>query len=367
MLYAVPDGLEAESGVRAAAGVGSRGCDSLPAVPQPAPDLLTSLLRDVSRSFYLTLRVLPRGLRRPISLAYLLARATDTVADTGLVPVTRRLEALDALREAIRGRAGPPDWPDLVDAQSGQASVGEQILLQRIPEALACLEAEPEPDRGHIRSVLETITSGQELDLQRFEPVAPGGVRALPDAASLDDYTYRVAGCVGEFWTRICRAHLPSLGDRDEERMLEDGIRFGQGLQLVNILRDLPRDLRNGRCYLPADELAAAGLKPGDLVDPGMAGRLRPVHGRWCGRAREHLAAGWRYTVALGPGHRRLRLACAWPVLIGLRTLDRLAEAPLLDPDHRVKVPRSEVRAILWSTLWRLPFPTPWNRLGLPR
>src|SRR5436190_24075837 len=64
---------------------------------------LTDLLKQTSRSFYLTLRVLPRAIRPQIGLAYLLARTTDTIADTEIVPVTQRLEALQKLRERILG------------------------------------------------------------------------------------------------------------------------------------------------------------------------------------------------------------------------------------------------------------------------
>src|SRR6516225_1330467 len=70
-----------------------------------APEqMLTSLLRDVSRSFYLTLRVLPARIRPQIGLAYLLARTTDTIADTELVTLDHRLGALQALKERIQGR-----------------------------------------------------------------------------------------------------------------------------------------------------------------------------------------------------------------------------------------------------------------------
>ena len=64
--------------------------------------LLTDLLSRVSRSFYLTLRVLPSVMREPIGLAYLLARASDTIADTELVPSSRRLELLRAYGNALR-------------------------------------------------------------------------------------------------------------------------------------------------------------------------------------------------------------------------------------------------------------------------
>src|ERR1041385_7652516 len=67
----------------------------------PASGLLTDLLKQVSRSFYLTMRVLPAAIRSQIGVAYLLARATDTIADTPIVPLADRLQSLGALRERI--------------------------------------------------------------------------------------------------------------------------------------------------------------------------------------------------------------------------------------------------------------------------
>lgn len=328
-------------------------------------DLLTNLLRDVSRSFYLTLRILPGGIGRPIGLAYLLARATDTIADTGLIPVSERLDALNALRARILGNRGVPlDFRRIVAAQDDGASPAERRLLGRIEEAISALQGMEPGDVARIRSVLEVITGGQELDLHRFGSIPKGGLGALPDAAALDDYTYRVAGCVGEFWTRMCLAHLFRMGAEDEARMLRDGIRFGQGLQLVNILRDLPKDLANGRCYLPLDELARIGMGPGDLRDPANERRLWPVYERWLVRAEEHLDAGWAYTIALPRGQVRMRLACAWPVLLGIRTLVKLRGGGVLDPARRIKVSRAEVKAVMWRSIVRLPVGRSWDRLA---
>lgn len=328
-------------------------------------DLLTNLLRDVSRSFYLTLRILPGGIGRPIGLAYLLARATDTIADTGLIPVGERLAALDALRRRIRGDRGEPlDFARFAQAQDVGASPAEVALLLRIEEAISALGSMESGDLGRIRDVLEVITGGQELDLKRFGDLPAGQVAALPDAAALDDYTYRVAGCVGEFWTRMCLAHLFTVDAVSEQRLLRDGIRFGQGLQLVNILRDLPKDLAQGRCYLPLDELDALGLQPGDLKDPTNESRLKPVYERWLARADGHLDAGWAYTTSLPRGQVRMRLACAWPVLLGIRTLVKLRGGGVLDPSRRIKISRAEVKAVLWRSIVRLPAGAWWDGLA---
>jgi farnesyl-diphosphate farnesyltransferase len=235
------------------------------------------------------------------------------------------------------------------------------MLLKRVEEALRLLGQLPEADRRLVREVLRVITSGQELDLKRFAEAKAASIAALETEAELDDYTYRVAGCVGEFWTRISRAHLFPDARLDEDFLLRNGVRFGKGLQLVNILRDIPRDLRNGRCYLPRQSLAAAGLGPGDLLSAGNHERFRPLYDQWLTVAEAHLAAGWDYTNALPPGQFRVRLACAWPILIGARTLRKLRHENVLDDTRRVKVSRPEIRALIGRSILLYPWPSAWR------
>lgn len=325
------------------------------------PELLRELLAAVSRSFYLTVRVLPPPVRRPVGVAYLLARATDTIADTTLLPPSQRLAALAALRQRILG--DQPDFEVPEAALQEQTPSAERTLLLRLPEALGLLDQLPEEDRAEIRQVLRLITSGQELDLRRFGEASKERIAALATDEELEDYTYRVAGCVGEFWTRLCRRHLFPSRPMDEKLLLARAVRFGKGLQLVNILRDLPRDLGQGRCYLPSSPLAEVGLRPSDLLDPAHMPRLLPVYSRYVDLAASHLAAGWSYTNMLPRSQVRLRLACAWPILIGLRTLERLRTNNGLDPRCRVKISRREVRLLVLQTLWRWPWTSAWQRL----
>jgi farnesyl-diphosphate farnesyltransferase len=323
---------------------------------------LARLLKDVSRSFYLTLRVLPRKVRPQIGLAYLLARTTDTIADTAIVPVAQRLSALGEFRARVSGKSEKPlVFKDLVCHQGKPA---ERILLERQEEMLRLLGKLADRDRVLVRQVLRTISSGQELDILRFQAASDNHIIALKDEGELEDYTYRVAGCVGEFWTRICRAHLFPKAPLDELRLLENGIRFGKGLQLVNILRDLPADLRQGRCYLPESSLKPAGFAPADLLNPNHMDRFRPLYSRYLDLAAGHLEAGWNYTNSLPFGCVRVRVACAWPVLIGLQTIRRLRSGNALDAAQRIKISRTDVRKIMTSTMLYYPFPSAWRRLA---
>jgi farnesyl-diphosphate farnesyltransferase len=321
--------------------------------------LLTSVLRDVSRSFYLTIRVLPSAVRRPIAIAYLLARATDTIADTQIVKLPIRLDALQRLRSRIEGVSDAR--LDFGGFAQQQGTPGERALLQRIEDVIRLFSALNEAERRHVKSVLKTIISGQELDLERFSGANGKNIIPLQTDAQLDDYTFRVAGCVGEFWTNIC-VEACKWRSSNSKLLFENAIRFGKGLQLVNILRDIPADLKNGRCYIPTEVLTAVGLIPNDLLDPASIGRFRPVYDELLKRAEDHLAAGWEYTNMLPFGWMRIRLACAWPILIGLRTIALLRQQNPLDGANRIKVNRLEVKSLIARSTLSYPFRGAWNR-----
>jgi farnesyl-diphosphate farnesyltransferase len=300
---------------------------------------IDALLATVSRSFYLTIRVLPRGLRTPVGLAYLLARTSDTIADSASASPEARLDALRQMGEALGGRE---PMPDLTPFASGVSNPSERALLEWAGTLCALLHASEPHDRVEIVWVINEILSGQRLDLTRFAQTGDA-VKALATAEELEDYTYRVAGCVGAFWTRICSRHLrdyaPSL---ELEALVQLGVSFGKGLQLINILRDGPADLAQGRCYLPSQELPEENpelLKTAPML-------VRPVQDRWVARARAHLEDGLHYIEAVRPW--RLRLACFLPWAIGVRTLKLIEHTRPLEQDYRVKVPRREVRSLLF-------------------
>ena len=96
---------------------------------------LNSLLKQTSRSFYLTLRVLPAAVRPQIGLAYLLARTTDTIADTELISLAQRLDALQKLRERILGQTSAP--LNFGELAKHQGSPAEKTLLEKTEAGLA--------------------------------------------------------------------------------------------------------------------------------------------------------------------------------------------------------------------------------------
>jgi farnesyl-diphosphate farnesyltransferase len=321
-----------------------------------AASLLHHLLPRVSRSFYLSLRVLPQSVRQPIGLAYLFCRAADTIADTALLPRDLRLSYLDQYRAAFAeaGSGVVSTFQQHVSDQHHNSA--EHELFAHLADCFALLAGMEQRDQRYIRDLVLTLTQGMQMDLTVFPREGEGKVGALETRADLDRYTYFVAGCVGEFWTRVTAAHIHALQHWDVEAMAARGVRFGKGLQLTNILRDLSHDLRLGRCYLPRSELAALGVRPEELLDPSALKRVRPLVNELLERTLSYYRDGWAYTLAIPRREWRLRLACAWPLLIGLSTLALISRsAQLLDPNVRIKVTRAQVyRIVLRSffTVW---------------
>ncbi|WGS46416.1 squalene/phytoene synthase family protein [Burkholderia sp. JSH-S8] len=315
--------------------------------------LLGELLKNVSRSFYLTLRVLPDGMRNPVGLAYLLARAADTIADTALVAPDRRAALLTQLRENVeRLEDGVALSRALEDVTRMQTDSHEHVLLGAMPPMLALLRAQTDADSAAIRKVVATLTSGMEFDLRTFPDEQAGQVAALPSRDALDRYTYLVAGCVGEFWTDMTGMHTRAARHWNLPDMREKGIRFGKALQMTNILRDCAKDLRIGRCYLPQEVLDAHGLGVADLLSPDASSRARGVLVDLLRVALAQYRDACLYTITIPRRFVRLRLACLWPILIGLETFELLAgHDGWLDPARPAKVPRKRIYRIMASSL----------------
>ena len=260
------------------------------------------LLKKLARTFALSLRILPASIRPALSLAYMLARASDSIADAATAPAFQRLALLRALPDSF-----PEKSPDL--GLTGD----ERDLVVRLPDLLKALDAMSAA--AEIKDAWRVILLGQIFDLERFELSADGEPPQPLSPDELVEYTQLVAGSVGEFWTRLSFRHIPDYATKPLDEMLTLARTFGQGLQMVNILRDRRRDADLGRVYIPDERFY-----------PEMQ------------RASKLLEAGQSYASAVKS--RALRAACKLPLDLARQTLALVAEHPL---GLRVKVPRYKV------------------------
>ena len=277
------------------------------------------LLRAHARTMDLSLRLLPRALRQPLGLAYLLARASDTIADSGLMPREERIAWLERMHAALTaeqiGTLFPAKIPEAL-------SPAERGLMDSFPRLVALLKECS--DREELVALWREILEGQLFDLRRF---APGS--APLDHAELERYCDLVAGSVGRCWTRLIARHAPDTLLTPPHELLPLASDYGKGLQLLNILRDREADHAIGRHYV----VAAAVPRQLELT-------------------REWLAAGKRYLHSLASG--RILMATALPLDLAMATLPLIAPAP---EGTRAKLTRSAVRKTLAAGVRSLVLP----------
>ncbi len=296
---------------------------------------------------------MPADVRDQIGLGYLFARAADTIADTELIDRSRRLDFLSQLKAQFV--SDQISWSQIRGIQQAMGRVqqdsSERILLERLEDCFRLFQECSPEDRRRVQRLMTTLTQGMEMDLSRFPGQSIEDLVALKTLDDLDRYTYYVAGCVGEFWTDLMCAHRTALASWNVRHMSEVGVRFGKGLQLTNIVKDVAHDLQKGRCYIPETMLDEAGLTPRDLLDQTNLSRFRLVLSKLVRMAAEHLDQGWMYTMSIPRHEMRLRLSCMWPILSAGESLKLVLHSPdLLNPAVKVKIPRSKVYQILALT-----------------
>lgn len=311
------------------------------------------LLKNTSRSLYLSVQVLPPAIRPAFSIAYLLCRYADTIADTYLLPAEKRAAWLSRFPQLIQTQqaqqiaALPREIAGLSDNKY------EKLLLENLPlciEHFNQIQADLKPV---ILEVLQAVCEGMQIDLSFFptQPHAP--IKAFEKAADLEHYCRLMGGKPGLFWSKLILTTLPPMPQQAD--FLAWGQKIGDALQIVNILRDLPKDLQLGRCYFPQEELQQSGLTPADLLQPENSARFEPIKRKWISWGLKRLKNALPYFPLIPKNQLGQRAAVAWPILWTADTLFKVYQTPdLLNPQKRVKIPRSTVYFTLACTpaLW---------------
>jgi farnesyl-diphosphate farnesyltransferase len=267
---------------------------------------LEGLLERTSRTFALSIPRLPEPTRLAVTLAYLLFRIADTFEDAAAWPRARRAEALDDFLALLVDHAPLPRAASLarawVDGRPTEHA-GYLDLLDATPAVLQALQGMSPSGRAIVLRHARRTAEGMRGFVERSDE--RGSLR-LATLTDLHGYCYVVAGIVGEMLTDLFVHDAPALAAPAVEPALRARARaFGEGLQLVNILKDADDDARDGRTYLPPDTDRAAVLA----------------------LAREDLVAATEYVLTLqgGGAPRGFVEFTALPVLLARATLQLLA------------------------------------------
>src|SRR5438034_6201587 len=166
---------------------------------------------------------LGRERRRDITIFYAFCRVIDDVADSSDLDVAEKRLRLAAWREMLR--VAVPGEPALVHDVRG--------LIDKYSLST---------------DMLEEIISGVEMDLS---------ISRYPTFEELRVYCYRVASAVGLVSIEIFGYRNPGCK--------KYALQLGLALQMTNIIRDVGKDLGNGRVYLPQEDLARFGYSEAQL------------------------------------------------------------------------------------------------------
>lgn len=311
---------------------------------------LFPILKNTSRSLYLSIRALPPRMSEAFCLCYLLCRAADSVADTKVVPYETRLARIKIFPQILTDARTRAEHVDALarSLDGGTELPHEKELIARLPEILAAYDSMPAAERDITLLAVQDVCRGMTTDLEHFGKDETT-LRIFTSPAQLEEYCHYIGGGPGLFWTRlavICNV-MRDPGGVNERRAL--GI--GKALQITNILRDVASDLRIGRCYFPKTDIDAAGLAPRDLLDPAAIAKFRPVIHKWIHWGVEQLASAEDYMRDIPKNQLRMRAAVAWPVYMCLDTLAEIARTPnLLDPAVKAKISRGQVYTMIAKT-----------------
>jgi farnesyl-diphosphate farnesyltransferase len=265
---------------------------------------LQDLLVKTSRTFAMSIPLLPEPTCSEVRLAYLLFRIADTFEDSTVWSRERRIQALERFVALLAA-------PDAGEAQrlartwTDDPPVDHDGYLELLAEFPAVMEAfwELEEDaRELVREHTARTAEGMAGFVHRMDDDA---CLLLEDVDDLRRYCYVVAGIVGEMLTELFLLHSPAL--EDSASFLRSRARaFGEGLQLVNILKDSATDRVEGRRYLPK------GVERNEIFE----------------LARGDLREAATYVQALqdGGAPRGVVEFCALPVLLAFATLERVEE-----------------------------------------
>ncbi len=276
---------------------------------------LATLLERTSRTFALTIPLLHEPLATDVGLAYLLFRIADTLEDAPLWGRDARIATLDSFGEWLMGEEGERAWLDHVASSPPTTDDGCLELLSRAEDVrVSVAQRGDEIALAMTMDVVRTSSKMAEFVGRQSEK---GGL-VLRDVEDLRAYCYAVAGIVGELLTEMFLVRHPAL-EPERDALMDLAPAFGEGLQLVNILKDAPSDAVEGRSYLPLDVVRSEifALARTDLA-----------------RANDYVNL---LRFAGAPAH--VQMFCELPVRLADATLDRLE-------DGGAKLTREEVMAI---------------------
>ncbi len=274
-----------------------------------------AILSSVSRTFALTIPLLPPIIEKVVGNTYLLCRIVDTIEDAAeLTPEAKKnLSAL--FLDVVLERAPVESFVEpCLDALKNYSNHDELDLIAHTPTVLRILHTCSSHDQEAVSRCVSMMSEG----MSRFHGRQTEA--GLKDLSEFEDYCYVVAGVVGELLTSIFRHYSPQFSKniQGHENL---AIAFGQALQMTNILKDSPEDRARGVSWKPAN------LSQLDLLQI----------------AYQKLSDSLTYILLIPKEEVGMRRFCLLAFGLAVLTLDKLAAGDHFERQEDIKLSRNTV------------------------
>jgi farnesyl-diphosphate farnesyltransferase len=285
----------------------------------------------VSRTFALTIKFLPRGLRNSVYTSYLLCRVADTLEDTACLPVSeksgRLLTLRDILLDASKGKTIDMDNISAIYDSVNPSGSDDHKLLSESTRLFEILDSLP---ASHKRIIFKWVAEMAEgmAEYSRLNGEKGNSIATLRDLEDWDRYCYYVAGTVGHMLTELFIKHY-NFAKEISKGLKKLSNSFGLGLQKINVIKDVPGDRERGVCYLPGDVLKKYGLDGSLLKDKTRAAQISDFVREMVGLTVPHLDDAMEYSTYIPAHLKGVRMFLIVPVYLAIETLALVKSNPV--------------------------------------
>ena len=300
------------------------------------------MLPRVSRTFAPTIRMLPKGLNVPVTVAYLLCRIADTVEDSDALSVNEKKEMLTV-------------YANIFTKTDSDYFVEFIQLIKKLPNRTS--DDELTHNFQIVYDVYNNFSKMIKTQIGRWVAEMSRGMHKyaqsklrkkfsfLNTMKELDEYTYFVAGTVGYLLTELFSFYSHTITPAINGRLESLAESFGKGLQLVNIIRDMATDLRRGQSYIPDELLKKYRLTRESIFEKENAEQAQHLFNELIENAIKHLDRALDYILLIPKRETRIRLFCMLPLFWAMRTLQKIQENTLaLLGSDKIKIPHNIIR-----------------------
>jgi len=276
------------------------------------------MLPKVSRTFAPTIRMLPKKLEVAVTVAYLLCRIADTVEDEESLSKEQKQQYLTLYAQIFKQKDRAKIKEFLKHIITIPDYNQDVYLMKNVPRVLSVFFSfAPEVQNLIAIWVVEMVMGmkkfAQSQNRHKFQ-----FLRSLKD---LDEYTYYVAGTVGHLLTALFAHFSQKITPAVVKRLEIFSESFGKGLQMVNIIRDMTKDLRRGQSYIPEEILKKYKLTRQSIFKVDNSEQAQRLFNELIQIAVQHLDNALAYIVNIPKEETRIRLFCLLPLFWAMQTL----------------------------------------------